>query len=269
MNHKTQQNSFVRLSVVFTFLLMIAANALAAILPINDRTTGDVSNSYQNLFAPAALTFSIWGVIYILLACSTLFQLGFFRGKETVLDNKSLDRIGIFFSISSLANAAWIFSWHYDQILLSLIWMLVILVCLIKINLIIKKMVLTKKEKFFIQIPFRVYFGWITVATIANVTTFLVSIHWNGWNLSESIWTILVLVAGLVIGGSTLLKFRDLTYGLVLLWAYFGIWVKHTSTSGFNSQYPEIIVAVIVCWILFLIGEIFIALRNRDESAKK
>jgi hypothetical protein len=144
------------------------------------RPTGDVSNSYQNLFAPAAFDFLNLGCDLYFIACSTLFQLGFFRGKETVLDNKSLDRIGIFFSISPLANAAWIFSWHYDQILLSLIWMLVILVCLIKINLIIKKMVLTKKEKFFIQIPFRVYFGWITVATIANVTTFLVSIHWNG-----------------------------------------------------------------------------------------
>ncbi len=266
MNHKTQQNLFVRFFVVFTFLLMIAANALANILPINGQTTGDVSNAYRNLFAPAALTFSIWGVIYILLTGYTLFHLGFFRSKVTDMDIESLEKIGIYFSVSSLANTAWIFSWHYHQILLSLIWMLVILVCLIKINLVIKKMSLTTKEKFFVKIPFRVYFGWITVATIANITTFLVSIQWNGWGLSELIWTIVVLAAGLIIGSLTMLKFRDLAYGLVLLWAYFGIWVKHTSISGFNNHYPEIVVAVIVCWILFLIIGIFVVARKQNQT---
>lgn len=98
------------------------------------------------------------------------------------------------------------------------------------------------KEKLFIRLPFSVYFGWITVATIANAAALLVSLGWNGFGIPESIWTIVILGIGALIGTATLLRFKNIAYGLVLAWAYAGILIKHISASGFSSQYPGIIV---------------------------
>jgi hypothetical protein len=237
---------------------MIIVNALANILPINGQGTGQVSDSYPNLFAPAGLTFAIWGLIYLLLACFTLYMLGFFQGNIKTVKVELLGKIGIIFSISSIANAVWIFLWHYHQIPLSMILMLVILSCLIVINQVIKSEQLTEREDFFIKLPFSVYFGWITIATIANATTLLVSLGWNGFGLADATWAIIIIFVGMIIGLATTLKNRDIAYGLVLIWAYAGIWVKHTSSSGFSSQYPSVITTVIVCLIIFVLAEAYV-----------
>ena len=237
----------LKLLVVITFMAMIAVNALANILPINGITTVAVADYYPNLFTPAGLTLSIWGLIYMLLAAHTLYQLGLFHGKDEKMDCVSLHKIGILFSISSLVNAAWIFSWHYMIISLSMILMAILLICLITITLSINTQRLTSKEKFFIRLPFSVYFGWITVATIANAVMFLVSFGWNGFELSDSTWTIIVLVFGMIIGMTTTIWFNDIAYGLVLVWAYAGILIKHLSASGFSGKYPGVIITVSIC----------------------
>ncbi len=244
---------FIKILVAVLFLAMITVNALANILPINGMTTGDISNKYENLFAPAGITFSIWGLIYLLLAAYVIYQFGFFQ-KDLNKDGLFI-KIGPYFIISSLANILWIFSWHYDLIWLSVIFILLLLFCLIKIADILKKENLSIKDKFFIQAPFSVYFGWITVATIANITTFLVSINWNGFGLSDSFWTILILIVGAIIGIIRMLKDKDKIYGLVFIWAYLGILIKHTSETGFAGQYNNIIITVTLCVFAFLIFE--------------
>lgn len=250
--------------VAVTYIAMIVVNALANIIPINGNTTGDVSNSYPNLFAPAALTFSIWGVIYFLLAGYIFYQFGFFQ-KDKGKNNKELiTKINPFFIKTSVANIFWIFSWHYHFIGLSLFFMLVILFYLIKIGNILRVKKFSQKESFFIRAPFSVYFGWITVATIANVTTFLVSSKWNGFGLSNQTWMIIILLVGAAIGILRTLKDRNIFYGLVLLWAYFGIWIKHTSTSYFNGQYPAIINTVLICLVVFLVTNILVL--NKKDS---
>lgn len=249
-----KKDNFLKIFVAFTYLAMIVVNALSNILPINGNNTGQVSNSYSNLFAPAALTFSIWGVIYFLLAAYTLYQFGLFQ-KDGGEKNASLfAQVGSYFAVTSLANILWIFSWHYHLIALSLIFMLVILFYLIKINSILRKEKLTTKENFFIKAPFSVYFAWITVATIANVTTLLVSLNWNGWGISPAIWTIIILIIGAIIGLFRTLADKNIFYGLVFIWAYFGIWFKHTSANGFSGQYPAVINTLIVLEVLFLIS---------------
>ncbi len=238
---------------VITFLGMVVVNALANILPINNTTTGDVSNAYPNLFAPAALTFSIWGVIYALLAAYTIYQTGIFQKKILTSTSRVFTDINSYYITSSVANILWIFSWHYRQIGISVIFMLVILYCLIKIADITKQLHLSTKENFLIRVPFSVYFGWITVATIANITTFLVSINWNGIGLTNQQWMVIILLVGAAIGLVRMLKDSSKAYGLVLIWAYFGIWIKHTST--FANQYPPVITAVLICIGLFILAE--------------
>ncbi|MGM0652881.1 MAG: tryptophan-rich sensory protein [Bacillota bacterium] len=248
----------IKIVVAATYLFMIIMNGLANSVPINGVTTGEVSDSYPDLFAPASITFAIWGIIYLLLAAYTLYQFGFFRQNRGISRAELFSTIGIYFSISSIANGLWILAWHYDAIGLSLLLMLVVLINLIMIGNRLSREEFSLQEKLLIRLPFSIYFGWITVATIANVTTYLVSIGWGGFGISEQIWTIFVLFAGVVIAGARMIRDRDVAYGLVIVWAYIGIWVKHASASEFAGQYPAVISAVTVCILLLLVAEAYL-----------
>lgn len=260
---KRNTTSLVQKAIlVVTFVAMVTVNALANILPINGIGTGAVSDSYPNLFAPAGLTFSVWGLIYVLLAVHTLYQLGLFRGGEKVND-ALLNKVGLVFSGTSLVNTAWIFSWHYRLIPLSMVLMAILLIGLICIASTIRAQRLTSKEKLLIRLPFSVYFGWITVATIANATTLLVSVGWGGFGLPESTWTIMILAVGMLIGTATAIRFKDIAYVLVLIWAYAGILIKHMSASGFSGQYSEVIITVSVCLVIFAAVGVFTLLNRK------
>ena len=242
----------VKLFVLFSYLGMVLVNFLANALPINGIATGEVSDSYPNLFAPAGFTFSIWGVIYLLLGFFVLYLFGAF-GKIT--RDKLIERISILFIISSIANIIWIFLWHHNFIGLSVLFMIVILICLILIieYILKEKRPLTNKEYFFFKLPFSIYFGWITVALIANITTFLVSVNWDGFGLADSLWMIIILIVGLVISGLVAIRNRDVAYTLVLIWAYFGILSKHVSESGFNLEYMGVVSVVVLCMTIFIL----------------
>lgn len=244
--------------VLVSYILMIVVNALANILPINNLTTGQVSDSFPNLFAPTGLTFSIWGVIYLLLGTYTAYQL-----VSKKINSKLSNQVNILFIISSFVNGAWIFAWHYEIIWLTVILMLALLASLIKIADILNKEKLNSGEKLLYKIPFGVYFGWITVATIANITGFLVDIGWNGFGLPDTTWMILILFVGLVIAIWRMHKDSNLAYGLVPVWAYYGIWLKHTMPTGFNNSYPPIIVTVIICIVLLIISDLTLIVRKR------
>ena len=219
---------------------MVYVNFLANALPINNRSTGEISDSYPNLFAPFGFTFAIWGVIYIFLG---LFVLNQFLIKK---ENRLFRKINLLFILTCILNVIWIFSWHYDFIALSVIIMLGLFFTLMKIVLI------SQKEKFLISTPFSIYFGWISIALIANIAVFLVSISWNGFGIPDYIWTVIVLIIGSVIGVLRLIKDKDIAYGLVFVWAYFGILSKHLSSDGFNFNFPSIVYTLIVSMLLFL-----------------
>jgi len=262
--------SSISIIVLITYVAMVAVNGLANVLPINGMITGDISDSYPNLFAPTGITFIIWGVIYLLLAGHTAYQLGLFRKEGEEVKTALLKEVGTLFAISSVANIAWIFSWHYKIIPLSMLLMLVILVCLALITIRINKEKLTANEKIFIRLPFSVYFGWITVATIANATTLLVDklgspVYLLG--ISEVVWTVIILLVGLLIGVVTILKYRDVPYGMVIVWAYLGILIKHVMDkplpNGFNSQYPAVIVTVVISLVVLVVTLVYTQLKSK------
>lgn len=256
---------FIKVVTAISFLVMIAVNTLAVYQPINGLSQAQISDTYKNLFAPAGITFSIWGIIYLLLAGYTFYQIGFFQSAQSHLKVDFFNKVGIYFSITSLANAAWLFSWSYDLIPLSLVLMLLILICLILIVQEINKKELLLKEKFLVKVPFSIYFGWITVATIANATVLLVSLGWDGFGISEANWAVIIILVGLIIGGTTMFKNKDIAYGFVIIWAYAGILYKHISASGFAGQYPTVIAAVTVCIILLLLAEIYLIISRRGK----
>lgn len=242
------KNIFVKILSLVTYIAMIFVNFMANSLPINNRSTGDISNDYPNLFAPAGPVFSIWGLIYILLGWYVLYQF-IKKDKKT---EEVLKKINPLFITTSLANISWIFAWHYDYIGISVIIMAILLFLLIKIANIIHNEQFGLFEKLFIWTPFSIYFGWITVASIANITVFLVSISWNGFGIADFIWTSIILIIGSIIWILRMNKDKNIAYGLVLVWAYLWILFKHISPNGFNLQYPNIITTIIICLILFI-----------------
>jgi hypothetical protein len=242
------------------YFVMVGVNALANILPINGITTGEVSDSFPNLFAPAGVTFSIWGVIYVLLGIYSVYGLVYInRGHR---DSMVLKRVNQFYIISSIANGAWIYNWHHGNLGLTLLLMIIILVSLAIIVLTLESIATSGDKMLWARVPFSVYFGWITIATIANVTAFLVQIGWDGFGISESLWTIIVLLVGLIIGGTTIWRLQNRAYGAVLVWAYLGILLKHISQDGFDGRYPGVIVAAGVSIGVF-ISIIFLTARRR------
>lgn len=260
MNNK---HTIVKILAAVTYVIMVVVNGLANALPINNRSTGAISDAYPNLFAPAGIAFSIWGLIYLLLAGYTLYQFGLFQNDKGKGRIELFKKVSLYFIISSLANIAWIFAWHYDFIGLSVLIMGVILFSLIKIANVLNKEKLSPKEEAFVRVPFSVYFGWITVAAIANITVFLVSVNWNGFGVSDQIWTIVVLLTGLLIGAIRMQKDKSVAYGLVLVWAYAGILLKHLSANGFAGQYQGVIITTGLCILGFLISLIAVVRKNK------
>ena len=227
LNFTPQKARIINLVAALTFFLALLLNGLANLLPINGLSTGVISDTYENYFAPAGFTFSIWAVIYSLLAGYVIWRLKNLSSSEDNPNNRFLYRVDVAFSVSSLANALWILSWHYLSFYLSFGLMVVILVSLAYINL------QFKKDQHISTIPFRVYFGWIIVATVANITTMMVADSnsftwlWNGGEVSEQLLTIIILLITILLGNVIIFRQKDPFVGGVILWSLIGIFARH------------------------------------------
>lgn len=263
----------VKLSVLILFLLMIGVNFAATTGFLNNVTTAALSDEYPNLFVPAGITFSVWGIIYLLLLLYVLFQFGLFRLKTSAADEKLDARTRIVFLVTSVANIGWILSWHYRIVALSVVLMLVLLVTLgylnATLNRIAKKNLLTFRERVFLRLPFSAYFGWITIATVANISAFLVSIGWDRFGASEALMMLLTLGVATIIATAAIIVGRDVAYGLVIIWAFAGILIKHTSLNGFNGQYPDVVLATVIGIAIFVLAILYVLIFRRVKSPEK
>ena len=227
---------------VLAFAVTVIVNALASSLALNGVTTAEVSDLYFTLVTPAGYVFSIWGVIYTLLLLFAVFQ-----ALPSQREKPFLQQINVLFVLSSVFNVAWLFLWHYDQIVLSVVLMLALLATLIAIymRLGIGKTSVALKERTFVRLPFSVYLGWITVATIANVSSALRSIRWDGFGLLNDTWAVLVIVVALLITLAVIVTRKDVAYSLVLVWALVGIAVN-------QSAYQNIVTVAIASAIIIV-----------------
>jgi hypothetical protein len=244
------------------FIGTVVVNALANILPINNITTGALSDLYPNLFVPAGLTFAVWGLICVLLGIFVIYPL-VPRVRRDPQKVQFVQRIGPLFFVSCLANIGWIFAWHYQILPLSLILMLVILGSLLAIylRLNIGKSRTVKAEKYLAHLPFSVYLGWITIATIANVTALLVDINWNGFGLGQQFWAVAVIAIGIAIALSILFTRRDIYYCLVVDWALLGILLKRLSVTNVADQ--SVVVTSVIGLVLITGGIIAQSIRRK------
>jgi translocator protein len=216
------KNKFFLINIL-TFLVTLVVNFLATSLPLNNLTTKEISDSFNIFFVPAGYVFSIWGLIYLGLIGLIVFQ-SLPRNRE----NNHLSKIGPWFAISNLANAFWLVSFHYQQFVLALAFMLVLLVSLIIIftRLDIGKTKVPAAENWLVNVPFSLYLGWITVATIANATQVLYFIKWDGFGIAPEIWLVIMLGAAVIISALMSLSRHNVPFALVLVWAFTGIAAK-------------------------------------------
>lgn len=230
---------------------VIVVNGLANALPLNGMGTGELSDLYPNLFVPAGVTFSIWGIIYILLIGFCIYSIRASLSSKT--DASFLKSVGPWFLLSCVANVLWIFAWHWQKVGLSLVVMLFLLFSLIIIYLNLNKRTeASLAELLFTRLPFSIYLGWITVALIANVTALLVKTGWGGFGLSETFWTVTVIIAAVFITLLVIHTRKDVGYSLVVIWALLGIVLKR-SALGDAPAVTATAVGGIVVVALFLI----------------
>jgi hypothetical protein len=213
--------------VIVALLATIVVNGLANALPINGLQTGEISDSFVVYFTPAGYVFSIWGLIYLALLVYAVYQ-----ALPAQKENPKLVSIGYLFVWSNVANIAWIFLWQYLVFPLTIFVMLALLACLIAIylRLGVGGAKAAGADKWLVQIPFSIYLGWITVATIANATALLDYLNWDGWGISPEAWTVIMLTVAVIVSGLMAFTRRSIAYGLVLMWAFAGIAVKHSAT---------------------------------------
>ncbi len=224
------------------YLGVILVNAMANILPINGLNTGQVSDMFPNLFVPVPLTFGIWLVIYLGLGLFILYQWGVFSGWNDDYAGVT-ESIGWVFFISCLLNSLWIVAWHYLLVELSLIIMLLLFVSLLVIvNRLYHRRDPSQAEIRWAQGPFSIYFGWISVATIANVTAVLVAMEWAGFGIAEAMWTVIMIAIASLITVLVLVRRRNVLFSAVVLWTLLGIYLRHS--GEFNGAYPLVIYTV-------------------------
>jgi hypothetical protein len=247
------------------FIATVIVNFLAVLLPIAGNTTQQLSDDLPNLFVPAGITFSIWTFIYIFLGLFSIYQMRDIFKTEKI-EMKYLNDIGYFFIIGSIANITWIFLWHYKLVPLSLIFMIFLLLSLIIIYLRLKigKSEVSSIEKIAVHVPFSIYLGWITVATIANVTAVIVDLGLNsfGWppeaffGLLPVALTILVILVAVLITFAMLILRKDYAYSLVIIWALMGIFIKQIASN------LTVGITALVSSILILLGIIFFIIKS-------
>lgn len=217
---------------IIAFALTILVNGLAGSTKIiGGKSTAEISDANPTLVTPAGYVFSIWSVIYILLGIFVVFQL-----LPSQREKEYQKRIGWLFVLSSLINITWLFLWQFEYLNLSVVLMFLLLATLIAIylRLNIGKSTVPLREKLAIHMPFSVYLGWITIASIANVSVTLVSVGWDGFGIIQETWAILIIITALLITLLVIATRKDVAYGLVIIWALVGIAMK-------QSGYPNIV----------------------------
>jgi hypothetical protein len=226
-----------RILALASFGFVLVMNAVATALPLGGLSVGEVSRRYDTLFAPIDFTFGIWGLIYLGLTIYSFTQL-------TTM-TPVIKAITPWFIAANLLNGSWIIAWRLELLALSALILALLLFSLFRINQVTTASRTDLAGTLTVRIPFAIYFGWVTVATIANISSLLVQQGFeDGFVFSAQTWTVIILVVAVLIGSATAMVNASPAYSLVLVWAFWGIYSRHMASSEWNQQYPGVILAV-------------------------
>jgi len=211
---------------VISFISHLVVTYLTQTKSINTKDVGEISDLYRTLVTPAGFTFAIWGIIYTYLSIFCVYHIvmAYKRNKDNGA-NKDTHRIGYLFFVNNFATAAWLIAWTHEQLLLSVLLILLQLSTLIFIHrrLHIHSRLRNPGAKISTELPLSLYFGWISLATIANISSWLKASGWNAWGIAESYWAGVMIFIATIIGVLMILRRRNILFGLVFMWGFYGI----------------------------------------------
>lgn len=241
------------IALVFTILFNYLSNTGV----FNGKTIGNVSDEYHNLFTPAGYAFSIWGLIYILL-----FAFVIYTGRSLFKPEKNegetfVTRMGWWFVVSCIANCLWIVTWLYGYTGLSVLVLAAAFISLMVIVLEALKYYRGSAEKWFINIPFQIYAGWLSVALIAAAASWLQKIGWEGFGLSEEAWTVIMITVAVAVHLFMTWQKRALAFALVAVWALVAI-----AVSNQDINYTVYAAALVAALIIAVSSVIFLLKRR-------
>lgn len=239
-------------------IVTLGVNTLGAIGVINGLTQKQISDMYPTLITPSPITFSIWSIIYSLLIISVIVMI--VRQKDTYYQNV-LDQISILFWGSCILNMAWIVSFSYVQIELSVLFIAGLVITL---SLICQKLLkLQNGKRWLLPLSFGLYTGWLFIATVVNIAAALVKQNWNGFGIDKETWAIIVLAVAAVLVVVVVLINRNVAFPLPVAWAYFGIHQFLTASEGFNGAYGRLQIVSLIGMIVLIVVAAIQLIRNR------
>lgn len=255
MLKKTQLFAIVNLLFYF---LTLGVNYLGSSGFFNGQSQGDISDQYLTLISPAPFTFSIWGVIYSLLFITLAY---FFIKRKQRNVSELILLISPWFILSSVFNMAWIVAFSYERLGISTI---LIIGMLFSLLVIIGKIYTHRFEvpSTLAGLSFTLYCAWVTIATVVNTSLLLVQLEWNGFGISYSVWTLIILVVAIAFVLIYISRYKNAAYPLPLAWAFFGIYGSYRS----GRVDPELSTAIqgllIAGIVIFLIAAIWRFIKN-------
>lgn len=241
-----QKNALLVLLNTITFVLMLLMNYSSNAGLFNSLTVADIAHKYDTLFAPADYAFIIWGVIFLLCAGFVIYQWALIKNDPKAY----IQRTGFWFTISNLANTLWVYCWMHEWLDLCVIVIFVLLLSLIILTIKLRLELDDEPVRtiFFVWWPISIYLGWIMVATIASVASWLVSIQWNGFGIAPDIWTIIMIAVATIIY-FFLNKARNLRESVSIgIWAFIAI-----ADRQFDVHDDIAFTAIIASFILTII----------------
>jgi len=214
------------------FVVTLAVNALGAMGLVNGLSQKQISDMYLTLITPSPSTFSIWSLIYSLLLISVIAMI---VKKDDVYYQNAIDQITTLFRISCVLNMAWIITFSFVQIELSVLF---IFGFVITLSLICRKLLnIQAGKRWLLPLTFGIYTGWLFIATVVNVAAALVKMKWNGFGLAADIWAMIILVIAVLLITIVISRIHNAAFPLPVAWAYLGIYQFLAAPEGFKGEF--------------------------------
>ncbi|MEO5909866.1 MAG: hypothetical protein ABIP95_03215 [Pelobium sp.] len=256
------------LNFIFFTIACAVAN-LSQLKLFGGQTNADVSNKYDTVFTPAGITFAIWGVIYLSLFGFTIYHLiKAYKDDIHSEASQAVLKIGNLFILNNIATTFWVFAFTYEYLFLSMVLIIIQLITLLLIFINLNLWDLNKGfyHKLFTQFPLSIYFAWLCVATVANISVFLVSVGWDGFGISDRNWAITLIIIVLLLAVYIIHFKRNVYFGLVILWAIYGIYLKRMQLD--EELYSSVIETCYFCFGALPIFMVSQLLRNANFKKK-
>jgi hypothetical protein len=236
------------IATLISILATLTVNVLSNIFPPQGLTIGEVANTILQgvQITPANYAFAIWGLIYLGLVAYGIYQL-----RPAQRGNLTIRRINPLLIIACLAQIAWVYLFTSQLFWLSVVAMLVILLPLIGAYLQLRdgRERVSREERWLAQVPFSIYLGWISVATIVNIASALYNSGWDGWGIPAESWTVIMLIVGAVIAATVAIQQVDIAFILVFVWAYVAIAIRQFTDPAIGIT--AVVAAVVLIALLW------------------